>query len=281
MTLGRQKPYLSFVADALWGTHDRSRSLIMPLGATCYYDASKKQETPSGVLMVVGLVAPEKRWARFDRKWGKRVLRKFEVPHVDWATFESGNRPYKSWDREKRRAFRRAAMTTIDAHVNKIFTAGVVLEDYRRVDAEYRLTESFGSGHPKAGAYTACALLCLNDADAWMQRRFPGSRLMHLVEKGDTGQGAMMEAINVLNLGGQVLLVKKRDPITEERVRPFEAVDVIAWEARKVWETYLQTGDVPTRESTWRLVMMPGDVSALDEPKLRELCERVGIERRK
>ena len=62
MTLGRQKPYLSFVADALWGTHDRSRSLIMPLGATCYYDASKKQETPSGVLMVVGLVAPEKRW---------------------------------------------------------------------------------------------------------------------------------------------------------------------------------------------------------------------------
>jgi len=81
------------------------------------YDASGSENDHDGTLVVVGLVAAERKWNRFEQEW-QAVLDRFEVPYFHMTELNhraSGTGAYAKWKDDDQglllrdRAYRSAA----------------------------------------------------------------------------------------------------------------------------------------------------------------------------
>src|SRR5688572_3078575 len=83
MTPARRQEYsfIRHLAWSVWLNHDPKRCLVATFATfTTYYDASGSEGDKTGVLVVVGLVANEYKWVRFEKEWAA-VLKEFDVPY--------------------------------------------------------------------------------------------------------------------------------------------------------------------------------------------------------
>ena len=71
-----------------------------------------------------------------------------------------------------------------------------------------------------------------------------------------------------------VTFLPKIDPVTDQRVRPFECVELLAWEYRNLYATYGETGELPYRRSLHEIARrIPAEEGYFTEDKLRAMCE--------
>jgi hypothetical protein len=197
-----------------------------------YYDASGSQSSPDGGLAVVGLVATETKWLRWERHWEK-ILRDFGVTahhHKDF-TVSAPRSDFASWesDKEKRADYIAALIRAIARGMNKGFAVVIAPGVLQQVNREVELP--FGEN-----GYALAANVCRRYAEMWLRKKHPTAQLHHFFEDGDTGQGVLQDVAALIEVIGTL-----RSPLTivpkvdsqGKRLRQFEAADLVAWEARR------------------------------------------------
>jgi len=188
------------------------------------YDASGSENDRNGTLVVVGLVATERKWDRFELEW-QAVLDQFEVPYLHLKELNhrhSGEGVYAKWknDDETPKKFLRALVKVIKRGINKAFCYGTVLPDYKEVNQEFRLREAVGS------PYVLTAGSCYDIVNEWGRRKYPKRSVFHVFEQGDCGQKDFKKRIKRQNK--LIIQVPKIDPGTGEMLKPFQAADLFA-----------------------------------------------------
>jgi hypothetical protein len=214
---------------------------------TAYYDASGKQSDKHGALVVVGLVATNRKWERFEREWNAMLVR-HNVSYFHMHEFAHSSGPFASWKgrEDKRSQLIREMVQTIKRGINKGFSFGMFMSDYHKVNKEYQLAESYGAGKSDRGAFALCASTCVWAVHRWFNIKYPHAQVQHIYEAGDEGRTAFeaFTAKGVPSFRTASFLPKVR-PDTGERVRQFEAADFIAWEHRKFY--MIATDNQPNR----------------------------------
>jgi hypothetical protein len=142
-------------------------------------------------------------------------------------------------DQEKQSAILDCAAKTTKAWTHKTFTVGVDLAGFRRADRMYRVSEYWSKGLPNSaigGAYSFAAGQCVGVLLKWLHRTHPVERHYHVFEKGDTGQGAFRDVLDRYDISAEFL--RKENKLTGEWIQPFQAIDWIAWEIRRLYGAY-------------------------------------------
>jgi len=230
-----------------------------------YYDASGSQNLADKPLVVVGLLSTEEKWLKCEREWDQ-ALEEFEVPYLHMKEFAPGAGPFESWkdDKPRRAEFLERLIKVLKRRVNIVFQYRLVPEIFRKLDLEYTLTEEWG------GPYALICGITIRVADDWFERHYPGDRLKHIVEKGDAGQGQLIK--QTLGFPNPPLLQTKVDPTTRRHFVPFQAADLLAYEARVNIQRHLAGEEQKVRESLSGLrKQIPHCAHFADEEVLRNV----------
>lgn len=245
-----------------------------------YYDASGSQadpaDKPNKTLVVMGVVATEKKWGRFECDW-KALLSDAGLDYFRTAEFVRGEGPYKLWESKHRNAFIGRAVRALKLHVNKTFGCAVQLAAYAAVDADYPLSEIYGGGHPRSGAYAFCAGLCHARVEGWMRQKKQGLQVSHVFEHGDVGQGALIDQLRLRqNLLGGHSFLPKQDPVSGDYVRQFEAADFMAWNWRNGYREFFgEEGHTPGPMLSTIAHHLPLTEGCFHEDGLRGYCDQL------
>jgi hypothetical protein len=188
------------------------------------YDASGSENDRKGALVVVGLVSHEHKWNRFEEEWAA-VLHNFDVPYFHMKELNhrhSGKGIYAKWkdDDVQPRRFVEALVKTLRRGVNKTFVHATVLQDYEEVNRRFKLREQVGS------PYVLTTGSCYNAINLWLRSKYPDSRIVHFVEKGDCGQRDLHKLMKQQNRA--FFPLDKIDPQTGKRWIPFQGSDLVA-----------------------------------------------------
>jgi hypothetical protein len=206
-----------------------------------YFDAAGS-ESNSDVIVACGALSFTGDWARFDREWSAVMaaegVRSFHMK--DFAAFKP---PFDGWrDNEpRRREFLGSLIRLTNETVFRLYVTTLVLSDYRRVNAEFRMTEHF------ANPYAWAMANCLFHTFDWLlgdeepppgdpQRPVsPEDGIAFFVEKGDTGQGGLRQLMTALGWTDReydetIQVIPKR--LGEEDLTPFHVADFVAYEYR-------------------------------------------------
>jgi hypothetical protein len=183
---------------------------------TAYFDASG---SPDETLAVVcaGFVAPDEQWIEFNRNWGD-CLRDYGVTSLHMRDFADSLREFATWkgNEDRRRRFLGRLISIIKTRVWHSFASGVVMEDYRRVDAKYRLREF-------SKPYTLVGGTCVAKVYRWKKRwAKPDDEVSFVFEDGDKDKGDLMRAIS--EYGIEPKFLRKEDAMA------FQAADLLAYE---------------------------------------------------
>jgi len=235
------------------------------------YDASGSENDPSGVLVVVALAATEAKWQKFEQDWG-RVLEKFDVPYLHLKELNhrhSGQGVYAKWkdDDETPQLFLRELIKALKRGINKTFCYGTVLDDYKEVNATYKLRE--GAGSP----YVLTAGSCHDLVNNWMKRKYPRHPIFHVFEQGDCGQRALEKLARRHNK--VIIPIPKINPETGDRWIPFQGADLFSGAYRNAAnkrgrvQSYEDYGPVFNELA----VMLPQKSLIHHTVTLRALCE--------
>lgn len=272
----RSHSALRHIGAAIWSTHDPAQCWMVTYRA--YYDASGAETDATGTMVVYGLIASEKQWIRFEAQWEKllraeglkslhmtSVFADLKARHPNEADDAIGARADALYTR---------ALRVITPHARKPFSVSLRIEDYRILNREFTLRESFGKGY----AFTAA--LCMQQVQEWRRVRHPHAPIAHIFEAGDNGQEALTEVIPKMAAQGfTCAVVPKRDPATGLRTRAFEAADYLAWETRRIHQASAAGRRLrPMAHVVHRA--LPFNDRALTLPGLQKLCEVLGVPRR-
>ncbi len=220
---------IASIASTAWGATRDPRRCWMAL-FQAYYDASGSQSSPDSGLAVVGLVANEARWLRFERHW-EDVLRDFGVTahhHKDYTVCARGS-DFASWkgEDERRTQYLKALIGALNLGMNKGFVVVIPPDVLQAVNKEV----TFGDN-----GYALAANVCRRYVEKWLNKKHPSAELHHVFEDGDTGQGMLRDLVAfrdiIIGLRSPLTVLPKKDP-QGRRLRQFEAADLVAWEARR------------------------------------------------
>lgn len=244
-----------------------------------YYDAGGTQNDQSGALTVAGLISTEAKWCRFEREW-EAVLKNYGVPYFHMKEYAHSTNHYASWkgDHVKRAEFLDKLIRVTKRGILKAFSVSAMMQDFHRVNREYCVAERFGNDHPNSGAYCFAAVLCSTSIAKWVwEKKGVHAKIKHVFEKGDTGQGALVELMRgpMFNNARSVEFLEKKSNDAEDirYVREFEAADMIAWEHANYYRHMEKTGEPPARHSLTRLhFMVPYDARSAHAEEMLAYC---------
>ncbi len=233
---------------------------------TLYCDVSGKEKA----LVTAGFVSTVDEWRLFDRKWTE-LLQEFGVERFHMREFAHSVGQFAEWKgcEDRRKSFCSKLIDQICDHTKYWLGACVLLEDYRKVDAEYQLHEQFWP-------ITLSGRACIDLAEDWRQAQHRGSDPIKWVfEHGDEHWGQLSERI-YQDTGVRPLPGSKD-------LTPLQAADLVAWELLKVYRLF--EIDVTTlfqgfRKTFQRLTDMPHRHGHYGDHELRILCRVHEIPRR-
>ena len=212
---------LRHLAWSLWGNHDPERCLMAMF--TAYFDASGKPHDPT-VFLVSGFVSSERKWLRFEDEWAA-FLKEWGIRGTfhttDYIKAQMGTHYEQFHGNDPLRdEFERRAVKVIRRGIRKPVSCGLLLEDYRRVLAEYRLPDAFGHfRHP----YSLCAIHCTLAVVFWGDRRMKSNDLLEFIyEDGDDDKGFFIKEFKKINGEPPIFRTKDKHP-------QFQAADILAW----------------------------------------------------
>ena len=188
-----------------------------PVDYTAYFDASGSPDDTVAVV-VAGFVAPVEQWTEFDRNWSD-CLKDFGVSALHMREFAHSLREFASWKgvEDKRRRFLSRLISIIRTRVWHSFASAVVMDDYRKVDSKYKLSEF-------SKPYTLAGGTCVAKLTRWRKRwTSPQDTLEIVFEDGDKDKGDLIRALKQHEGIEPKFLNKKQ-------ATPFQAADLLAYE---------------------------------------------------
>lgn len=226
------------------------------------------------VVVVAGFVAAVEQWVEFERNW-KDLLNAFNVSSLHMRQFAHSRGEFTDWvgDERKRRRFLERAVNIICTRVRHTFASAVMMDEYRKVDAEYCLSE-FSKPYALAGC------TCVNKVRKWGQKYMTKDDTIAFVfEDGADGKGQVMSSVKK-EFGHTATFLKK------DRHLAFQAADLLAYEhlsANKKAQKYGigMVGFEDLRRPLQALSRIPGahteDWGAHMEDDMMDSCARDGI----
>jgi hypothetical protein len=197
---------------------------------TGFFDGSGSPDDTAAVV-VAGFIAPAEQWIEFERNW-KDMLRDFGVSSLHMREYAHSVGDFASWkgDKKKRARFMGRAINIILTRVQHSFASAVVMDDYRRVDAKYRLSEF-------VKPLTLAGCTCVNKAHHWARKHMKeDDKIAFVFEDGDTDKGDLMRS------------VKQHFPgitpnfLTKDRSVAFQAADLLAYEHLQANKKVMKAG---------------------------------------
>lgn len=184
---------------------------------TAIFDGSGSPDYTAAVV-VAGFVGKVEQWIELEREW-KDCLHDFGVSAMHMKEFAHSVGEFAPWkgDEQKRRRFLSRLISIIQTRVWHSFASAVIMEDYRKVDSKYCLTE-----FSKPYAYAGCT--CLVKLRSWLTKWGKGEDGIQIIfEDGDTDKGDLMRAAKEY-FGATPAFVKKSHSVA------FQAADILAYE---------------------------------------------------
>jgi hypothetical protein len=243
---------------------------------TAYYDAggSESDKGPNDPLVIVGLVGTVENWLEFAPQWDK-VCERYGTDYLHMKEFAPSVGPYVSWKgkERKRAAFLKRLIKVIKPCVNKAFVYRLIPADFDAVNAKYVLDFSDRPYKPKSlhiTPYPFAALSCSISVTAWMHSKHRTEPRLHVFERGDIGQGALVQ---FMEIDERIAIEPKVDKITNKWFPPFQACDLIAYEYRLAIRRRLTKDERPLRGAFEELKrMIPYQPIAIDQSGLFRMC---------
>jgi hypothetical protein len=182
-----------------------------------YFDCSGSPDDTLAIV-VAGFVAPVNQWIAFERNWNE-CLEYFGVSALHMREFAHSRGEFASWkgNEKKRRHFLQWLIGIIRVRVWHSFASAVLMDDYRKVDAKYCLSE-FSRPYALAGC------TCITKLDHWAKRwAEPGDEFAIVFEDGDVDKGALIDAVKKHFVVTPTFLSKDKSVA-------FQAADLLAYE---------------------------------------------------
>ena len=260
------RPMMQSFGLSVWMTHDPARHWMLVFKA--YHDASGSQGDRKGVLVVVGVLATEQKHIRFEREW-REALRDAGVDSFHMKSFAAFRSPFEDFrnDEPRRIALLKSLIRVIKRNANKGFSVALDLAAFQEVANLYKIARPLNRAYPLAAA------VCQDVIDVWLKRKHPGCGIQHIIEAGDTGQGAYVHLAR--NVGKPVTVMPKIDPVSGERLAQFEAADLLAWERHKLFGEALESDRLRLRAPIMAMRKhLPHDGRVMDKAGLIGWCEK-------
>jgi hypothetical protein len=240
---------------------------------TAYFDASGT--TDSSVLTMAGYVSDEKKWGKFDKHW-REILDRQGIQCFHMTDCVSCHGEFEDW-RDKGQIRKRFINDLADCarrFTNKRFSATVVIDDYKKVDAEFQLHESLGS------PYSLCGSSCVEHVKTWARnQKVDTKNITYLFEGGDAQKGDFCDLCRQ-RFGFTPNFESKRTQLR------FQAADLAAWRTRHPireavgTRAYTEAKFESLLFHTSRFLSEPHAGGGFDEPALLKICAGAPIPRR-
>src|SRR2546422_1547727 len=257
-----QHTALRHLAWSIWLNYDPDKCWMAMY--TCYYDASSAQDSATKPLVVVGLLSTMKKWLKCENEWDA-VLGEFELPYLHMKEFAHSVGPFAALknDLDKRAEFLAGLIGVLKRRVNIIFQYRLVPEVFHKFDHEYTLREALGNPY----AFTTMATIRL--ANEWFESHYPNDQIEHVVEKGDIGQAQLLAQF--AGLPYAPTLKPKIEPKTQRHLVPFQAVDLLAYEAYLNINRHLEGKKQVLRKSLAELRKIPHCARLCDDEVMQNV----------
>lgn len=259
----------------------------VPLGdihmalVTSYFDASG--DNASGhALTVGGFVSDVKKWGRFTTEWREELdsqgITDFHM--TDFMACAQG------FDKFRGRQELQAEILTnlikiIKKNVRKSFATTILLDDWKAVNAEYRLKECH------ATPYAMASLSVLNRSLMWIGRPHkPVRKRSHhdftefVFEEGDNGQDDFRWIMNETKRRGKGKLDSIYPIFRPKTLLPLQCCDFAAWEKRSAVKNLINDIPVAFRDSLEGLMKVPHEWGVIDQAVLAEYARWLGVPKR-
>jgi hypothetical protein len=203
---------------------------------TAYYDASGKEHEVDKPLVIGAVVSTGEGWLQFEREWDD-VLATYGMPYAHMSEVAQWSGPFAAWwkdrpDQKLRKDARRAAFvarlaSVIERNVRVMLGLHMRPSSFHAVNREYVLARKWCPS-----PFPLLARMCSWSVEEWMSRHHPGESLIHLIEAGDDGEGALRRAVAAGLPDVRLYPTPAQDAATGKWVRQFEAADFLAYEHR-------------------------------------------------
>ncbi len=235
-----------------------------------FYDASSHEQVTDQPLVVAGIVSTEMQWREFECAWN-RTLGLFGVSHFHMVDFAHFKGDFMSWigEEERRRLFLIDLIEILRRTVMFGQVIRIVPDHYTAVNEIYHLDRDYWNG-----TYSYTALLCTAAIENWQQTRYPNASVCHVLEKGDRGQGAIVELVDKMRESSPLTIRPKQDRESGKWYRPFEGCDFLAYESRRYVSDKIAGKRQRLRRSFDALIKsLPVEAGFLDKNGLTTMCE--------
>jgi hypothetical protein len=232
---------------------------------TSYYDTSRKGGVMLASAMVTaGLVMSETQAKRFCEQW-QAELDRAKIPYLHMNELPK-HFAGRNADKD---IFLDRVVDLLRRRVSKTFAVNLDLDDFDKLDKEFRFRESVLS------EFALCAGSCVMLADGWTKKAFPNQPRAHYHESGDDEMGTAQRfaARNKVNLN-------TLDAVNEQGVwfAPFQAVDFLAWEIRRGHEQAFSPPQHALRRPLERIAdTLKIEMHAWNYETMRARCVRAGL----
>jgi hypothetical protein len=234
-----------------------------------YYDASGV-ETQNGHLVVVGVIATEARWKKYEQRWNA-VLSEYHLTHHHHKDYAHSKNEYARWkgDEVKRKEYLRRMIAALHFGMNKGLVVMIPNSAIKAVNDRYIWGKGDGSG-----AYLLAADTCRKGVEDFVHNSHPGDELVHVFEKGDKGQDWLPDLLRIGGgrNNGWAILPKKDD--AGRRIRQFEAADLVAWEMKRLMDDRAEGRQRPIRGALRELShVLPIKAKEIDAQVMLRICD--------
>lgn len=184
---------------------------------TAYFDGSGHADSTATVV-VAGFIAPIDQWLKFETSW-KECLAEFGVTSLHMKHFAHSRGEYSKWkdDEKKRQAFLGKLIKIIKRRTARSFASAVRMEDYRKVDLRFQISE-YTRPYPLA-AMTCVTKLIKTPTLAGVDK----NQILYVFEHGDQDQGQLAKTMEEAYRITPVFWKKDRSVA-------FQAADLLAYE---------------------------------------------------
>lgn len=186
---------------------------------TAYFDASGTPNT--SVLTMAGYVSDVTKWTKLEEHW-RQILAAHNITSFHMTDCVSYRGEFANW-RDKAEVRKRLISDLSECarrFTDKRFSASVLINDYKRVDAEYQLHEHIGQ------PYSLCGTSCIGHVRTWAKSRsVEANDITFVFEAGDEHKGDFQEICRT-RFGIVPLFLSKKDVVA------FQAADLAAWKTR-------------------------------------------------
>jgi hypothetical protein len=232
-----------------------------------YFDESGTSKDPHA-LTVAGAVSSVNKWLRLETQWNA-ILRKHGVKVFHMSECAHGKGEFKGWTGDQRRGFISELSECTARHVKRGISVTIILSDWRRMDADYMITER------QISPYVYASRLCIGSARRW-NLKHGGAPIEYIFEDGAEDKGKLFNAMSYQN----VIL-----PIFKPKSLPqLQVADLFAWKTRRIIHDMVKQPFTMTHEqyedSFAEIRSIPGDYSVVEEERLRYACRTLNIPKR-